>query len=595
MEFKYQYYGATQVSDTAQAQSFSFAPDLLRPPTRFDGTLKREGQGFLQVREALSALHSVVVSDMRTRGRDTSAYQEWLQAHEAQLLAGFMADTGAMQQRNTEITAELKTLRDAKAQLMGPFYKAQRRYFDWLYQHNRDLWYVLDPVITVHPDRLLFEAFSQDESSYCAVSIQHKAFEHAGEMVCGTTNIDYSASLYEEFQKIRNYKDTRLQLDPAGFDVSVGNDPALREEKIDLPDSWLRGFLQVSSAMALPATVIELHPMDLFNICAQLRRQREKHGPRSMRFELAVNEAPQIVFEPWNKRLLTKRSQLRTRGGAQAPATIRIWGRRRLLTLERLIAQAKSVQVHLLGSGMPSFWVIDMGLVTVTLGLSGWSANDWASSARFHLMAPQADVKEADIDTVAKALQSRWQASAQELAHAAGLTTAQVHAAMTRWMHAGRAVYDLAAERYAWRELLREPLSAAQLQVPPTDEEEAAFALLRSQQVPTPTMDVMGGLLHIKGRIARDGGKRWFEPQLQLTPDEHVSHASCNCNFFVQNRLRRGPCQHILALRLAAQAELDKGQQAHWPPPPTPAISPANSPAAAQPIAQANTHAKETP
>jgi len=48
--------------------------------------------------------------------------------------------------------------------------------------------------------------------------------------------------------------------------VQVGADPALREEKIDLPDSWLRGFVQVSSAMALPATVVELHPMDLFNI-----------------------------------------------------------------------------------------------------------------------------------------------------------------------------------------------------------------------------------------------------------------------------------------------------------------------------------------
>ena len=104
MEFRYQYYGSTQVNDTAHSQAFSFAPDVLRPPTRFDGTLRRDGLAYLQVREGLSALHSVVVSDMRTRGRDKTAYREWLAQNEAQLLAGFMADTSGAQKRIKEVT-----------------------------------------------------------------------------------------------------------------------------------------------------------------------------------------------------------------------------------------------------------------------------------------------------------------------------------------------------------------------------------------------------------------------------------------------------------------------------------------------------------
>ncbi|MFD2450742.1 hypothetical protein [Ideonella paludis] len=101
---------------------------------------------------------------------------------------------------------------------------------------------MLDPVITVHPERLLFEAFSQDESSYCAVSVKHDVFDRVGEMACGTTNIDYSASLFDEFQKIRDYKDTRFRIDPTGFNVTTGTDPSFQESKIDLPDSWVRGF-----------------------------------------------------------------------------------------------------------------------------------------------------------------------------------------------------------------------------------------------------------------------------------------------------------------------------------------------------------------
>ncbi|CAB5681979.1 Uncharacterised protein [Delftia tsuruhatensis] len=561
MEFRYQYYGSTQVDDTATAQSFSFAPDLLRPPTRFDGLLRRDGPAWQQVREGLSALHSVVVSDMRTRGRDKTAYREWLQEHESQLLAGFMADTGGAQARAREVSAELKRLRETREQVLTPFYQAQRKYFDWLFVANRDAWYVLDPVITVHPDRLLFEAFSQDESSYCAVSIRHEAFEHAGERICGTTNIDYSASLYEEFQKIRNYKDTRLTLDPAGFGVQTQGDPALREEKIALPDSWLRGFVQVSSAMALPATVLELHPMDLFNLCARLRARRERHGPRALRFELVPGQAPAMVFEPWEERLVTKRSQIVGDGpGAAQAQTIRLWGRRRLLTLERLIPQATRVRVHLLGSGMPSFWVIELGLVTVTLGLSGWSANDWAASARFHLMAPQAEVRPSEVEAVGRQLQSCWQAGAQDLAQATGLATAQVQAAMLRWMQAGRAVYDLDAGRYAWRELLREPLTAQQL-APDRPEEYKALALVRGRRIDAPRIDRQDGFSRITGKIPRADGQRLFDTQLELDADERLTDARCGCNHYQQHRLRQGPCEHMIALRLVAQAQLDAARQ----------------------------------
>ena len=168
MQFRYQYYGKTTTDNSDTAQAFSFAPDTLRPPTFFEGQLRPGAH--LAFREALSALHAVVVSDQRYRGRDQSAYREWLEANEGQLLAQYMSGAVAAKAEAARVSEELDALRKRKRSLLDPFYKAQRRYFDWLYQANRDAWYVLDPVITVHPERLLFEAFSQDESTYCAVS-----------------------------------------------------------------------------------------------------------------------------------------------------------------------------------------------------------------------------------------------------------------------------------------------------------------------------------------------------------------------------------------------------------------------------------------
>jgi hypothetical protein len=71
-----------------------------------------------------------------------------------------------------------------------------------------------------------------------------------------------------------------------------------------------------------------------------------------------------------------------------------VWGRRRILILERLIQLAKKFTVHLLGSGLPSFYIADLGHMNFTLGLSGWTANDWSQSGNFDLMAPRAEVDE---------------------------------------------------------------------------------------------------------------------------------------------------------------------------------------------------------
>jgi hypothetical protein len=157
-----------------------------------------------------------------------------------------------------------------------PFYAARQQYFNDLYRQNRDMWLVLDPVITVHPDQILFECFSRDEASYASLSCSHNVFGQHGDMACGTTNIDYSDALYTEFQKIRDYKQTRFGIQQAGFSVTSGQDEQWQEPEIDLPDSWIRGFLQVSTAMSLPAVQLQLHPMDIHGICLALRRRKEK-------------------------------------------------------------------------------------------------------------------------------------------------------------------------------------------------------------------------------------------------------------------------------------------------------------------------------
>ena len=564
MKFTYRYFGATTVTQTGESQAFQFAPDTLRPPTHFSATLRGEGQAAWAFREALSALHSVVVDDARPRGRDPQAYQRWLAANEGTLLTQFMQQAAALKAKAAELNAELKQLRERKESVLAPFYKARQRYFNWLYEANRDAWFVLDPVITVHPDRLLFEAFSQDEASYCAVSVSHNVFSRTSDMAYGTTNIDYSVSLLEQFQKIRDYKTTQFTVDPGGFGVQTDDDPAFHEEKIDLPDSWVRGFLQVSSAMTLPATVVDLHPMDLHNLCALLRQRKERVGPRSLRFDLQPGQPATLVLEPWNTVLPARRSSLHGTP-LEAPCSVRIWGRRRLLTLERLIPLAQRVRVHLLGSGLPSFWVMELGDITVTLGLSGWTSNDWSASGRFHLLQPRHHVSETTQQAVARALQARWVATVETLSTDTGLPTADVHAALGRCVQAGLAVFDLGNQppAYAWRELSREPLPVSTLEHTSAEETAALTLVQRRGAVQVDALNQRADGWTVTGTVK--DGNRSYQPELMLNADEQVVQAQCQCNFYQQNRLRRGPCSHLLALRLASQTKLNERRPAASP------------------------------
>jgi len=157
---------------------------------------------------------------------------------------------------------------------------------------------------------------------------------------------------------------------------------------------------------------------------------------------------------------------------------IRIWGRRRLFILERLLPIAKSFKVSLLGSGMPSFWEADLGSMNFTLGLSGWSANDWSASANFDLMSPRAEVDSVTSKKVFDALTSNHVESSQSLATRLGLDKPIIESALGIYAQQGRVLYDMSKETYRVRELSGEPLPMEKLQFTNEREEKASNFVL---------------------------------------------------------------------------------------------------------------------
>jgi hypothetical protein len=542
MLFNYRFAGNTKVSSSSYQTAMSFAPDTLRESAWFIGKLHKK----IAFREAISALHDVVVSDLRFKPKDKTAYKEWVAQNEALFLAEYMAgfDVNAADRRMEEIKTALADVRNEKDKIMGPFYKARQRYFNYLYEKDRDAWFVLDPVITIHPDELFFECFSQDESTYGKLGCNYNVFTAIDDYKCGTTNVDYSKELYEEFQKIRDYKETELKVDPSGFTVQTTNEEQYKEVKIDLPESWVRGFLQVSSAMTLPTIQFELHPMDIYSICLLLRRFKEKRGPRSLRYILEPGHPVKIVLEPWGKEIICARSVYT----GNSKQEIRTWGRRRLLVLERLIPVAKKFTVHLLGTGLPAFYIADLGDMNFTLGLSGWTSNDWSHAGNFDLLAPRLQVEDGIKQKVFQSLQKDWLSTAQQIAAGLQISTAQAAGALSAYTQAGRVIYDLNSSVYRLRELSREPLPFDKLRFS-NPQEELAAEILEKQEVKFAVQSMPESTIQLTGTVK--GKKKTFNPAMVIDADEKIQSAHCDCSYYIENKLYKGPCEHMLAIRQA--------------------------------------------
>jgi predicted nucleic acid-binding Zn finger protein len=541
MLFDYSYNGSSNISGTSSSTSMNFVPDASREPTYFIAELRQK----LEFREAISALHDVVISDLRFKLKDKTAYKEWAAQREQIDWQQVAAQRAEVQAKIKPLQDELSELHKQRSSRWSPFYEARSRYYKYLYERDKDLWFVLDPVISVHPDEVFFECFSEDESSYGRLGANYEVFQNVKEFACGTTNIDYSDSLYQEFQKIRTYKTTKFEIDPSGFEVKTTNEDSFKEVKIDLPDSWVRGFLQVSSAMSLPTTSFDLHPLDVHNICFVLRRRKEKESPRSMRYILKPNEPIKIIFEPWNIEITCARSIYH---GTEAQ-DIRVWGRRRLLILERLIPIAKKFTIHLLGTGLPSFYIADLGDLNFTLGLSGWTANDWSKTGNFDLLAPRADVDNTTKQLVFNSLKTNWEEKPDVLAKRLNLDKSVVLGALGAYTQAGRAIYDLNKGVYRVRELTRDPLPMDKLRFANEREEAATRFLVKKAVTFSQREAKQDGNFILEGTV-KDKEKT-YDVSMMIDSDQRMTNPKCTCNFFLMNKMFKGPCEHLLALRMA--------------------------------------------
>lgn len=427
----------------------------------------------------------------------------------------------------------------------------------------------LDPIITVHPDRIFFEAFSQDQSVYAALIVDPAVFDVNGETVCGTTNIDFTAWLWGALGEMRTGRRTRFRVGPEGFEVATAGAGGRFERKVDVPESWVRGFLQVQGAMGLPGTRIEVRPIDLLAALRYLRYTKARMSPRALRYEFYPGHDARLVLEPWEYVV----PLVGAAHNYTERKVTRVWGRRRLKLIEGLLPFAESVQVYLKGRALPSFYAVRLAGMTFLLGLSGFSDASFTSSGGFDLLQ-DTTADDALLPAALDLLRRGYHKSAGEVAAELAIDEGRATRLLARLCRQGRVMFDVETRRYRHRELFEEPADEAKY-FPPDLRHELAIMLLRegrvkiasccaqettkSRRLKTPDGPVERQITyrdwHVSGAVGEIS-----EVEVVVNDSGSIVFGRCSCPFFDANLLQQGPCEHILALFQASAERRVDGQ-----------------------------------
>lgn len=523
---------------------------LDRDAVSFHGTVKDP----LVFRDSLLALFDVVSSDYRYVPKDRAAY------------AVFMQMRRASRHKN--------------------LFSAQRDYFTWLFNNDPLAFCLLDPIIQVHQEGVSFEVFSRDEGCYAQLTLQHDLFETNSAPVLGTTSIDYSSALFDGIEQISDHQTTLLDIgqeavhlqrsEPADTSDAASNETEsattvseVIEKRINVPKSWIRALLQVQSAAQLAHERVDLDPIALYNVLFELRMHADIKGKRrGLLIELIPQQLPVIILEPFDIAVTSQVSRQQTPYQGKKSKLIRLWGRRRLSLLKRLLPHADTVSVSLLGQGMPSYWTLTGKGFHFTFAMTGFSQANWSQSLNFDLLLPKRPQQNAlnhenlnndellplvqtlaeqpsRIDTLTEHL------SAQRTSDNP-ITASQVRQQLLSGAQQGLIRYDMANQSYHYRPLTQTPLDMSQFAHHSEAEKQAFDIVGREDGVQNLNVQtVVGQGVSISADIHVKEDRRTYQSQLQLGEDGLVSRAVCSCPQYLQHRLSQGICAHLIALRLS--------------------------------------------
>jgi hypothetical protein len=357
---------------------------------------------------------------------------------------------------------------------------------------------------------------------------------------------------------MRTSRETWLRIEPQGFEVKTSGAGGRYERKVDLPDPWVRGFLNLQAAMASPGTRVQVRPVDLLAAIRFLRYTKAKVSPRGLRYEFDPDQGAKIVLEPWERAFPLKGAD----HGYTQPHVIRTFGRRRLKLIEPLLPFADQVTVYLKGRALPSFYAVHLEGLTFVLGMTGFGGQNWSEAYGFHLASGPEPADGPLLEQALVLLKERYKIRSRDLADNLNVDPATAERLLIRLCRQGRAIYDVEQREFRHRELFDIPIDEARLFPPDPRLDQARRwttegrvevddcrprETRKTKKLKTPDGPILREIIY-RDHLVQGTAGGVGPTEIVINQYGRIIFGVCPCDFFRDNLLNQGPCAHMLAL-----------------------------------------------
>ncbi len=385
------------------------------------------------------------------------------------------------------------------------------RYFKYVPVAQRD------PILSAQGDRLRAECFSACNGVYARMDVFQSALD--GEILYGTTNVDIGADLRKSLFNVRQGDRLKFRIGDEGWKTvhsrNADNNNILTDVRIQrpvkMPDRWIRAL----------------------GNCAMLHQNMEyKFHVEGMQAKAFIAMLPAATGKERSGWLTPTKVgvMLKLR---EEKNSVYISGLHRLSALRRIMSHVNAVYFYAPKNSEAGRMMIEVCMrgASITLSLTAKSYEGYSGEGA--LLDSLSDLKILEYaDKIDNILNFESILDLDKISESTGIIKNDIKNAIELLAVSGKLGFDVKEKAFFHRELPDDP-----------------DRVLKDNPRLVGAKKLMEGISHVEDDIwhvkSQDTTYRVIYPK-----DLGAQNAKCTCTWYLKHQNSRGPCKHILAVKL---------------------------------------------
>ena len=384
------------------------------------------------------------------------------------------------------------------------------RYFKYVPVAQRD------PILSAQGDILRAECFSACNGVYARMDLFQSALD--GEILYGTTNVDIGSNLRKSLFNVKQGDRLKFRIGDDGWkalhsknlDGSVLTDINI-QRPVKMPDRWVRAL----------------------GNCAMLHQNMEyKFHIEGMQAKSFIAMLPPVTGKEKSGWLTPTKTGVMLKS-REEKNSVYISGIHRLSALKKIMSNVNSIFFYAPENGEPGQMMIEVCMTgaNITLSLTAKSYEGYSGEGALLDSLSTPKILEC-ADKIDNILNFESRLDIDKISKSIGIVKNDMNDAMELLAVSGKLGFDVRDRAFFHRELPDDPDRV--LKDNPR--------LVGAKKLVEDTEYIDDNIWHVK---SGDTTYRVIYPT-----DENLENAKCTCTWYLKHQNSRGPCKHILAVKL---------------------------------------------